>query len=178
VGADGNLRVSLLAGLAIEREGKMLHLANMYVVHESGKATESSNHTIASFVRHHGRRHGAYEVAVGKDPAASALWHRMGEHRRVLFAGFRTMQAFTFKRDTGRIRALQPVTGAVFLLPHLRLPARGRLQVVPGMNVWFDDKGRIRWMTNMEVECVINHPDLRLIATRSYTLLTQIQLAW
>lgn len=177
-GADGDLRVFLVAGLELQSRWGTLVATDMFVIHETSNFNTSYNLGTAGLIRERPPWHSNYELMVGKDPNASEMSLQLGAERNVMFAALRSVHARTFLFGKRLIKGLEPVLGLVYLTPDLRFPARARGQVVPGLNVLFEPEGKVRWMTNVEVLLALNAPGSSTIDLQSSVLTTQVQVSW
>jgi len=117
------------------------------------------------------------EIFTGKDPNESAVSNRSGDSLRIIFAGIRTSYARRIPLNGNLFKAIEPV--AVLSGTVLELPGQNefKYQIMPGINVHFDKKGRVRWMTNAEATFSYRHSD-RETGVNDYKGLTQVMVRW
>lgn len=178
LGSDGDVRIFNYFSGKYAIKGYTIYLSNLYVNHQLQKGMPNCNLVISSLEYSTNQYHSETELVIGKDPNASLLYSLKGIDHRVYFLGLRTCQTYGFALEWENIGMIEPVVGLVYVVPDLGDAKQGRLEIVPGVNILFRSKGKVRWMTDLEFLFAVNYPSHDFLTRQNYRISSQIQLAW
>jgi len=147
-GSDGDFRIFGNASMEWENDWGILSVSDLYAHH---KNLASTNIVTFGYRKTGKKLSGCFELSGGKDPNRSDLLKRIGESRSVFFVGARALVVYGFRLNTAYVYKVEPLFGSVYLKPDIEQCQRNVMQLVPGVNIHFDDDGHQRWMNNIEM---------------------------
>ncbi len=172
-GADASERVFLNNAAEIKRPWGNIVFGNMLAQYRE-QLYDIIN---AGYWKEFDSRNLELEFFTGKDPNLSFTNEEIGAPENAWFAAFRILWARQFTWQERLIKGIEPLFMFSFLVPDLGSKDYFIFQLLPGVNVYFDSDGDIRWMTNAELVFAPNS-ETGLIGRLSHGFFTQIQVNW
>jgi hypothetical protein len=171
-GADAQKR--RFGTIAFELTKKWGSLLTSNVVAMGGNQSTSSVTTFG-YSNTFGSTFTSCEVYGGIDPNATYTMTLIGEKQHVLFSGLRGLITYTFNMHLWQVTGVEPLISTVYIVSDPLLRLHHTVQFAPGINLYFDQNKRVRWMTDGEFLFTNSPAGMPLQSSAFYT---QLQVTW